>query len=130
MLGDAVLTTMIPVANVDRARRFYGETLGLREIEADPFSATFEAGGGTRLTAYRRTGSTSDHALASFRVRNLARIVADLGRRGVSFEDYDTPAIRTVNSIAEDGPTRHAWFRDPDGNLLELVERGRTASMG
>lgn len=128
MLGDAVFTTLVPVTDLARARRFYGDVLGLREADATPFSATYETGAGSRLTVHRRE-SASDGAIGVFDVSDLAGLVERLRGRGVAFERYDTPTTRTINFIAEDGPTRHAWFRDPDGNVFELTERGWTGAM-
>jgi hypothetical protein len=65
---------------------------------------------------------TAQHTLGTFTVRDVDAAVADLRGRGVRFEDYDLPGIKTVNGIAELGGIRGAWFKDPEGNILSVVQ--------
>jgi catechol 2,3-dioxygenase-like lactoylglutathione lyase family enzyme len=121
-LGDARLVTTIPVADLDAARQFYGETLGLRFLfEAGP-SLRWEAGHGTQLSTFRRGPTKADHTVGHFEVQGLDALVRDLEAKGVEFLDYDDGPLKTTGHIAQLGPARTAWFRDPFGNVLGLRE--------
>lgn len=121
-LVDAMLVTTVPVTDLDRAREFYGTTLGLRVLwEAGP-SIRWEAGHGTQLSTFRRGPTRADHTVAHFEVTGIDDLVHDLEAKGVEFLDYDTEYLKTVNHIAPVGPARGAWFRDPFGNILGLRE--------
>jgi catechol 2,3-dioxygenase-like lactoylglutathione lyase family enzyme len=121
-LGDARLVTTIPVTDLDRARDFYGGTLGLRFLfEAGP-SLRFEAGNGTQVSLFRRGPSKADHTVGHFEVTDLEGTIRDLEAGGVVFLDYDDGPLKTTGHIAQLGPARGAWFRDPDGNILGVRE--------
>jgi catechol 2,3-dioxygenase-like lactoylglutathione lyase family enzyme len=119
-LSEAMLVTTIPVADLDRARRFYGETLGLKVLWEMGPSIRFEAGAGTQLSTFRRGPTRADHTVAHFEVRDVEAVVRELEARGVEFLDYDEGPLKTTGHIAQMGPARGAWFRDPDGNILGL----------
>ena len=121
-LGDARLVTTIPVVDLDRARQFYGETLGLRILFESGPSVRLEAGYGTQVSLFRRGATKADHTVAHFEVSGLDALVADLEGKGVEFLDYDDGPLRTTNHIAQIGPARGAWLRDPEGNILGLRE--------
>jgi catechol 2,3-dioxygenase-like lactoylglutathione lyase family enzyme len=110
------------VSDMDRARAFYEGTLGLRPGEDMGEAVTYPCGAGTALLVYRsefagQTGAT----IAGFEVPEVADAVADLSGRGVTFEQYDQPGIRTdERGIFDAGPFRAAWFRDPDGNTFAI----------
>jgi catechol 2,3-dioxygenase-like lactoylglutathione lyase family enzyme len=120
MLEDSMIVSTIPVTDLDRAKRFYGETLGLTFLWENPASARFRCGGGTELSVFRRAPSTADHTLAHFEVSDIEAVVRELEARGVSFIDYATGPLQTTGHISQLGPARGAWFRDPDGNTLGL----------
>jgi catechol 2,3-dioxygenase-like lactoylglutathione lyase family enzyme len=125
MLADAEVAAIIPVSDIDRAVEFYGNTLGLevqtrREDLPQNREAEFRAGTGT-LLAYESVGAgQSRHTIAGFRVADIDAAVSTLRDRGVVFEEYDMPDLKTENGIATVGETRAAWFRDPDGNILAV----------
>ena len=128
MLGEARITAIVPVSDVDRAVAFYGDVLGLRlvgrlaDIPDNP-EAVFEAGEGV-LFAYRSAAAGEGRAtVAAFIVDDVDAAVAGLRERGVTFEEYDLPGLRTEDGIATLGPVRAAWFRDPDGNILAVEQR-------
>lgn len=121
MLANSPVVTTIPVTDVDRAKKFYSEVLGLQEqATPEPGGVLFVAGAGTKLFLYQRGPSTADHTLASFNVTNIETTMADLRSKGVTFEEYDMGEIKTVNGVASMGTTKAAWFKDPDGNILGL----------
>jgi hypothetical protein len=78
--------------------------------------------GEERLGVQRRQHGAAQHTLGAFLVRDVESTVADLRGKGVSFEDYDLPGVKTVNGIAELGGIRGAWFKDPEGNILSVVQ--------
>jgi catechol 2,3-dioxygenase-like lactoylglutathione lyase family enzyme len=129
MLAQARIVAVVPVSDVEAAVRFYGETLGLRLKERrsdlpENREAEFEAGDGT-LLAYESVGAgQSRHTVAGFRVGDLGEAVAALRERGVTFEEYDLPDLKTEGGIATIGDVRAAWCRDPDGNILAFESVG------
>jgi|ERR1700736_1109043 len=120
MLETSMVVATIPVTDLDRARRFYEETIGLTVLWDNPASVRFDCGGGSQLSIFRRGPSTADHTLAHFEVGDIEAAVRDLEGRGVTFIDYDEGPLQTTGHIAQLGPARGAWFRDPDGNTLGL----------
>ncbi len=124
MLSDFPLTTTAPTTDIVRTRKFYGEQLGLKETYAGDDGILFEAGKGTLIYLYKRAPSKAEHTIGSFAVTNIENVVADLKSRGVLFEDYDMPGIKTANGIASWGEDKAAWFKDPDGNILGLFQKG------
>jgi catechol 2,3-dioxygenase-like lactoylglutathione lyase family enzyme len=120
MLDNSMIVATIPVTDLDRAKRFYGETLGLRLLWENPASVRFACGGGTELSIFRRAPSRADHTLAHFEVSDIEAAVRDLEGRQVEFVDYSEGPLKTTGHIAQLGPARGAWFHDPDGNTLGL----------
>jgi catechol 2,3-dioxygenase-like lactoylglutathione lyase family enzyme len=120
MLANSLAVTTLVVTDLDRAKKFYAEQLGLKLLEENPFSCRFGAGKGSQLTVRRGTPPVSGPTVAHFEVDDIDAEVRDLTSRGVAFEEYETP--KTVNFIAQVGPARGAWFKDPDGNVLGVRE--------
>ena len=120
VLSDFLVVTTLVAPDIDAARRFYVEVLGLRLLEATPTTCRFGAGHGSQLTIRRGQPAGSGQTVAHFEVDDLDAVVGDLVAKGVAFEDYDTP--KTVGFIAQVGSARGAWFKDPAGNLLGLRE--------
>jgi catechol 2,3-dioxygenase-like lactoylglutathione lyase family enzyme len=124
MLADAMLVTTVAVTDLERAKRFFGEQLGLPILDETPFAIRFGAGRGTQVSVRRgqpNVGQTVGH----FEVTDIEAAVRELISRGVVFEEYETP--KTVDFIAEIGPARGAWFKDPDGNVFG-VRQGPVAA--
>ena len=120
MLGAGMVVATIPVSDLERARAFYGETLGLEPLWENPASIRFRVGALSELSTFRRPGLTTEHTLAHFEVDDIAAVVRELEARGVTFVDYTDGPLVTTNHIARIGPALGAWFRDPDGNFLGL----------
>ncbi len=128
MLTDALAEAIVPISDRERSIEFYGNALGLTLVENLPEEVVFEAGHGTRLSLYESVGAgKSRHTVAGFIVEDLDRVVASLRERGVVFEEYDLPELKTVDGIATVGETRGAWFKDPDGNIIGVVSRPAVA---
>ncbi len=120
MLADSLVVTTLVVTDVDQAKRFYEQQLGLRLLEETASSCRFGAGKGSQLTIRRGQPPAGGQTVAHFEVGDIEAAVRDLTARGVTFEEYETP--KTVNFIAQFGPARGAWFKDPAGNVLGLRE--------
>jgi catechol 2,3-dioxygenase-like lactoylglutathione lyase family enzyme len=121
-LTTSAVAMMLPVQDVDRARTFYSESLGLDYTGTDDEgSATYSLDGSTTLHLLPRPDSRPTGSTAmSFEVSDVATEVTELESRGVTFEDYDLPGLTTVDHIAEMGDHKAAWFKDPDGNVICL----------
>jgi len=123
MLASAPLTTMLPVKDLDRARDFYVNKLGL---EAEGLAADGKfllRAGGTRLALFPKPdGTKADHTAVSFQVADIAAAIRQLEARGVAFADYDLPGLKTVEHVCVLGAEKAAWFKDPEGNILCLHE--------
>jgi catechol 2,3-dioxygenase-like lactoylglutathione lyase family enzyme len=119
MLADALAVTTVAVTDIDRARRFYQEQVGLRLLDETPVAIRFGSGKGSQLSV-RRGQPNVGQTVAHFEVGDIDAAVRDLLSRGVTFEEYEAP--KTVDFIAQIGPARAAWFKDPDGNVLGLRE--------
>jgi catechol-2,3-dioxygenase len=123
MLADHPIDPMILATDLAVAREFYGDRIGLEVvIESDDF-LTFGCGGDSRLVVTRSsTGTSEPQTKASWRVSDVAAEVTELRSRGVAIEDIDEPWLRTVDGIADVGFALAAWFVDPDGNSIGLLQ--------
>ncbi|MGH3741215.1 MAG: VOC family protein [Micromonosporaceae bacterium] len=112
----------IPARDFDRAKRFYRDTIGLKVSDETEQDIRFESGD-TPLTVFPTfSEEKAGHTLACWIVPNLASEMSDLRARGVTFEEYDLPGLKTVDGVAESERIRCAWFKDSEGNVLAVVE--------
>lgn len=118
---DALAT--IAVKSVKEARRFYGEVLGLAIEESGEEGVLTVKSGNTPVLVYESQFAGTNKATAATWIvgADLDAIVAALKERGVAFEHYDFPGTTRKGDIHEAGKTRVAWLKDPDGNILSLV---------
>ena len=129
MLSTGRTATRLPAQDLQRARRFYAEKLGLEPVDERPGGLLYRCAGG-EFALFESTGRASgEHTQIGWEVDDIEATVAELRRRGVVFEDVDVPGLRTVDGIAEvagNYPSkgavgeRAAWFRDSEGNLLGI----------
>jgi catechol 2,3-dioxygenase-like lactoylglutathione lyase family enzyme len=125
MLANRRAHTTLPVQDLDEAKRFWGERLGFSAIEENPVATMYRAGDATAFVVTRSSGRpTGEHTQMGFTTPDIAADVAELKARGVVFEEYDSPGLRTEGSIATTPAGRAAWFKDPAGNLVGLIEFG------
>ena len=123
MLKNAPLYSYVPVSDLERARGFYEDTLGLGRGEASGPGLIFRCAGATGFFMYPSPGAGSNQASCAFwQVDDIRATVAWLKGRGVVFEDYDTPDMKTENSIFTGGGAMAAWFRDTEGNIMAVVQ--------
>jgi catechol 2,3-dioxygenase-like lactoylglutathione lyase family enzyme len=123
MLSERRCHATIPVSDLDKARTFYEGVLGFKPFEANPVAVLYDAGEGTKFAVTRSSGKASgSHTQMGFTVTDIEAEVADLKRRGVVFLEYDFPTLKTVDSVAGTGAGKAAWFLDPEGNMIGLVQ--------
>lgn len=117
--------TNVPVLDVERARTFYRDRLGLEELRHDSSvsGALFKAGNNTRIYLYQRGATKADHTVMSFHVKHIESVVTQLREKGVTFEAVQGGDIRTVDGVATVGDEKAAWFKDTEGNVLGLYEK-------
>lgn len=129
ILARGRVATRLPARDLDRARRFYSEVLGLEPVDERPGGLLYRCGG-TEFAVFGSTGAApGTFTQMGWEVDDLDTVVAQLRERGVTFEEVDVPGLRTKDGIADiDGnyPSkgargeRAAWFRDSEGNLLGI----------
>ena len=123
------MAARLPAQDLDRARAFYAEKLGLEPVEERPGGLRYECGSG-QFALFESAGVASgSHTQMGWKVDDIDAVVAELRGRGVVFEEVDVPGLRTVGGIADvegNYPSaggvgeRAAWFRDSEGNLLGI----------
>jgi len=123
VLKGTPITCMLPVKDLERARRFYGEQLGLEAVGAKPDGKYVYRCGGTELALFPKPGGTkAEHTAVSFQVKDITAAIRALEANGVVFADYDLPGFKTVEHVCVLGSEKAAWFQDPEGNILCLHE--------
>jgi catechol 2,3-dioxygenase-like lactoylglutathione lyase family enzyme len=132
MLENAHISARLPAQDLDRARRFYSEKLGLEPADERPGGLLYRGATG-EFAIYLSAGeSPGTFTQMGWEVEDIDAIVAELRARGVEFEEVDLPGLKTVDGIAEvegnypsknSSGERAAWFRDSEGNLVGMGER-------
>jgi catechol 2,3-dioxygenase-like lactoylglutathione lyase family enzyme len=124
MLSEYRVHTALPAIDIERAKRFYAEKLGLAPTQQRPDGLRYDCADGTALFLFpTSTSNRGGHTQAGIEVPDIEAAVAELKSRGVVFEEYETPELTTSEGIAaEAGGDRAAWFKDSEGNLLGLVQ--------
>ena len=123
MLQKSPLYAYIPVANLERARDFYERTLGFRAAREIAGGVAYEFENGTACFMYPTPNAGTSHASQAFwQVEDVEREVAELKARGVTFEEYDMPGLKTKNGIATGGGAKTAWFKATEGNIMAIVQ--------
>lgn len=124
MLADSLITTILPVIDMNRARDFYENKLGLISQGMSPDGKfIYSGGGGAHIALIERENPTkADHTALSFEVKDIEASIKELIYRGVIFADYDLPGLKTVNHVCVLGAEKAAWFNDPEGNILCIHE--------
>jgi predicted enzyme related to lactoylglutathione lyase len=122
MLSDSRVHANIPAADIERARRFYTESLGLSVTDERDGLLMFTTDGGTTFMVYQTEfAGQAGHTIAQWHVDDIDGEVKDLKGKGVMFEEYDMPGVSWSDSVASI-PTmgRAAWFKDSEGNIMCL----------
>ncbi|MGH2773422.1 MAG: VOC family protein [Actinomycetota bacterium] len=122
MLGDCPVVPMIPTRDRARARDFYENTMGLKMSRDQDEGMEFQSGGGTIWVYETYVNIPAEHTLAVWNVKDLDSEMEVLRSKGVQFEEYDFPELKTENGVATGGLGKACWFKDPDGNILSLIQ--------
>ena len=123
MIGKANATPMIAVKDLDRARKFYEETLGLKAKEAMAGEVLEVTSGETMINVYRSEfAGTNKATTLTFDVEDIESEVRDLKDKGVFFEQYDVAGLERQGDLYVGEGMKTTWFKDPDGNILSLFE--------
>jgi catechol 2,3-dioxygenase-like lactoylglutathione lyase family enzyme len=121
-LRDGAIHTSLPASDLERAKRFYKDTLGLTPSSESDYTVFFDLPGG-RFEVFASGGAASgSHTQMEWIVSDIEGIVSELRERGVVFDEYDTPDFKTVDGIATFGTSKVAWFKDSEGNVLSIAQ--------
>lgn len=125
MTNLTTFTATIPVSDLKKSTDFFESKLGLKRstMATPPDGVLYESSDKTYLYLYQRPPSHAEHTLASFAVTNIEAAVAELTQKGVAFEHYDLPDLKTDSrGIMTMGTAKAAWFKDPDGNIFSILQ--------
>jgi len=123
MLQNSPFYAYIPAKDVSRARKFYEEKLGFKAGQEIAGGVVYEFGKGTAAFLYPTPNAGTSRASQAFwQVDDIEREVAELKKRGVKFEDYDMPGMKTRDGIFIGGGAKAAWFKDSEGNILAVIQ--------
>ena len=123
VLSDHPVFPILLTRDLEASLAFYHEVLGLEVARRDPDRIVFRCGGGTQLVLTESTVGTSDtQTQVAWRVPDIRAAIADLRARGVKIEEYEAPDPVTTDGVADMGHSWAAWFIDPSGNALAVVE--------
>jgi predicted enzyme related to lactoylglutathione lyase len=131
MLQASKAAATIPASDLARARAFYEGKLGLTpDPDTDERDGVmYRCADGTGFLVFESSGSSSgNHTQLSFDVDDVDTEMKELRERGVQFEDYDSPGLKTENGVAEIATGRGGWFRDSEGNLISVFQRAVVTS--
>jgi catechol 2,3-dioxygenase-like lactoylglutathione lyase family enzyme len=122
ILASAKANAIVPVADIDRARTWWVDTLGLKVVQDSDAGLILEAGSGTRIVFYESEGAgKAPNSIVDFTVDDIEGAVDALSAKGISFERYDSIEADD-KGIADMGPMRCAWIVDPDGNSIAISQ--------
>lgn len=123
MLSEHPITPVLLAKDLVAAREFYHDKLGLEILTENEAAIVFKCGGGTHLDVTKSTVGTADEQTqASWQVKDIRAEVAELLARGVKFEDYDMPGLKTEEGIADIGFAWAAWVIDPGKNAIGILQ--------
>jgi len=127
MLNERRCATTIAVADIDRAVAWYRDKLGLDPVDKTPDGGMrYDCAGGTSFAIYpSQFAGTAKGTVMGWETSSLDSDMEELRSRGVTFEEYDFPGLKTENGVATFGDDRGCWFKDADGNILALFESKR-----
>ena len=126
LMGDTSFYATIPTSDLERARQFYESVLGLTPIRDLGPEVVYRAGSSEFDVYTTESAGTAQHTLGTFVVGDIRAVVDGLRARGVVFEEYDFPGLKMEDGVAQLGPDKVAWFKDPDGNILALTQENAT----
>lgn len=117
------LLAVLPASDLARARTFYKDKLGFEPERVDDGGVIYEVAGSRFLLYETSYAGTAKNTALSLETADLDAMMTELRQRGVAFEEYDIPGLRTENGVAEMGSERGAWFTDSEDNIIAVVEQ-------
>ena len=120
MLGDSTVFATVAVSDINKAKDFYGDKLGLNQTDENPGGVTYTSGSGKIFVYQSPTAGKGEATCASWEVSDIEKSVDELKSKGISFEHYDFPGGTVEGDIHVMGGMKAAWFKDPDGNILSV----------
>ena len=120
MLADSTVFATVAVSDIAAGKAFYGETLGLAQVDENPGGVMYQSGGGKIFVYQSTTAGKGEATCAAWSVNDVAACVSELKAKGVVFETYDVPGATWNGEVADFGSMQAAWFKDPDGNILSV----------
>ena len=122
MLSNRDAVANLAVKNVQAAKKFYEGTLGLKQVDAEGSELVVFKSGNTKLNVYESKEAGTNRATAvTWAVDDVESEVNALKAKGVKFEHYDMPGMKRQGDVHIGGDMKVAWFKDPDGNILNIV---------
>lgn len=113
----------LPATDLERVKNFYENKLGLKVVKSENGMMEISTGNGNLISIYEReTPTKADHTVLTFEVSRIESEINELIKKGVKFEDYDLPDLKTENHIFKNGNEKAAWFKDSEGNILCIHE--------
>jgi catechol 2,3-dioxygenase-like lactoylglutathione lyase family enzyme len=125
MLSDFEVTATIPASNMERAKKYYAEKLGFRPIEENEAGVLYQCKNSKFFLYPTQFAGTAKNTAVGWEVDHIEQVVNDMRSKGVEFEEYDMPGLKTIKGIAMIGRDKVAWFKDSEGNILALTQRGK-----
>ncbi|MGH2682891.1 MAG: VOC family protein [Actinomycetota bacterium] len=122
--SEWTFSATIPAKDLDGTRKFYESVLGLEIVMENPAGITYRSGDSLLSLYPTQFAGTAQHTLGGFFVDDVEAAVKDLRAKGVTFEEYDMPGLKTVDGIADLEGEKGAWFKDPEGNILSIFQPG------
>jgi catechol-2,3-dioxygenase len=122
MPAEWTFAVSIPAKDIEGTRKFYEDVLNFKALREDPAGIFYQAGDSVIILYPTQFAGTAKHTIGGFVVKDIAASLADLRSKGVEFEEYDMPGLKTENGVATLGDSKVAWFKDPEGNILALNE--------
>lgn len=125
MLGNTDALATVAVKDLTAAAAFYEGKVGLKKLESEEKEVLLYQSGNTRLLVYQsQFAGTNKATAATWAVDDVDGQVRELRNKGIVFEHYDFPGVTREGDVHVSGKRRNAWFKDPDGNILSIVNKG------
>ena len=123
MLTDHKVYAVLPSRDLALAKAWFAEKTGTTPTKEDPGGLWYQCGDGTWfVVTHSDFAGTAGNTAVSFQVSEIEEVMRRYRSTGVVFEEYDLPDFKTVDGLFEMGPYKAAWFKDADGNIIELSE--------
>lgn len=123
MFDSSIVYPCLALKDVSKAKKFYGGKLGLKEAGGEDAGGVFYKIGNTKVFVYESSYAGSNKATAmNCEVKDIKKLIGELKKVGVKFEQYDMPGVKRDGDIHHFGKLLAAWFKDPDGNIISLLQ--------